>query len=250
MIKNWLHIFLYNIRNNKFFTALNVLGLSMGISGLIFAILYWNEEHSYNAWNPDSDHIFQVITDVGSNTLWATTTEPVGRLLLEDKSIESYCYTSDSYDGSVIYYDGKKQVVDKIYNAQRTFFDFFPFRFIKGNAKTAFSKEYDCVLSENTAKRLFGDANPIGKTLQYGNNSVYVKGVYTIPGKSSVAPEMVVCMMQARLDENKDVWNNFNYNMFLKLKNPKHQDAIGKKIVSLYYTHRLIPECKNRRHQR
>jgi putative ABC transport system permease protein len=48
MLKNWLHIFLFHIKNNKLFTVLNVLGLSIGIAGLIFAILYWNEENSYN----------------------------------------------------------------------------------------------------------------------------------------------------------------------------------------------------------
>lgn len=47
MLKNWLKIFLYQIKDNKIFTALNILGLSMGIAGLIFAILYWNDEHSY-----------------------------------------------------------------------------------------------------------------------------------------------------------------------------------------------------------
>jgi len=46
MLQNWLHIFLFQIKNNKLFTALNVLGLSIGIAGLIFAILYWNDEHS------------------------------------------------------------------------------------------------------------------------------------------------------------------------------------------------------------
>ena len=60
MLKNWTNPFIYHIRNNKLFTFLNVLGLSIGIAGLIFATLYWNDEHSYNAWNPGRDKIYQV----------------------------------------------------------------------------------------------------------------------------------------------------------------------------------------------
>ena len=60
MLKNWINIFIYHIKNNKLFTALNVLGLSIGIAGLIFAILYWNDEHSYDQWNPNKDNVFLV----------------------------------------------------------------------------------------------------------------------------------------------------------------------------------------------
>ena len=59
MLKNWTNLFIYHIKNNKLFTILNVLGLSIGIAGLIFATLYWNDEHSYNAWNPGKEKVFQ-----------------------------------------------------------------------------------------------------------------------------------------------------------------------------------------------
>ena len=62
MLKNWINIFLYHIKNNKLFTALNVLGLSIGIAGLIFATLYWNDEQSYNEWNPEKENVFQVLS--------------------------------------------------------------------------------------------------------------------------------------------------------------------------------------------
>ena len=75
MLKNWINIFLYHTKNNKLFTALNVLGLAIGVAGLIFAILYWNDEHSYNEWNPEKDTVFQVLVDLGENNVW--TNAPV-----------------------------------------------------------------------------------------------------------------------------------------------------------------------------
>lgn len=53
MLKNWINTFVYHVKNYKFFTILNILGLSIGIAGLIFAILYWNDEQSYDQWNPN-----------------------------------------------------------------------------------------------------------------------------------------------------------------------------------------------------
>ena len=103
MIKNWLHIFVYNIKNNKLFTALNVLGLSIGIAGLIFAILYWNDEHSYNDWNPEKNKVFQSISKVAPETFWASN---VAGYIPYFKSsfpeLESYCYLDNWYYEEII----------------------------------------------------------------------------------------------------------------------------------------------------
>ena len=72
MLKNWINIFLFHIKNNKLFTALNVLGLSIGIAGLIFAILYWNDEQSYDQWNPEKEKVFKVLSDIGKDVIWST----------------------------------------------------------------------------------------------------------------------------------------------------------------------------------
>ncbi|MDI1255454.1 MAG: ABC transporter permease [Flavobacterium sp.] len=244
MLKNWIRIFLYQIRNNRFFTALNILGLSIGIAGLIFSILYWNDEHAYNAWNPEKDNTFQVISDLGEGMMWAATTEPMGRLLKNEPEVETYCYTQDSYDGNIIIYKGRKEIIEKIYSAQSTFFSFFPFHFIKGNAKSALDKELYCAISEKTAQRLFGNENPMGKSLIYGEKTIVVNGVYNIPGKSSVAPEIVVNNISPYLEENRDSWNNFNFNLFLKLKNPDDAPAVERKMYKLFYTYRMLPDAK------
>jgi len=87
---------MYQIKNNKFFTALNVLGLSLGIAGLVFAILYWNDEQSYNQWNPNKENTFQVINDLGGGNVWSSNLAPTGgfaKTMLPD--ITEYCYMDD-----------------------------------------------------------------------------------------------------------------------------------------------------------
>ena len=98
MLKNWLHIFLFQIKNNKLFTTLNILGLSIGMAGLIFAILYWNDEQSYNAWNPGKETVFQSINKISATDYWASNVAPLEANLKTDfKEIESYCYMDNWY---------------------------------------------------------------------------------------------------------------------------------------------------------
>ena len=91
MLKNWTNLFIYHIKNNKLFTFLNVLGLSIGIAGLIFAILYWNDEQSYNAWNPEKDNVFQSINKVSTDVFWASNVSPLEAFFKKDfKTPEAY----------------------------------------------------------------------------------------------------------------------------------------------------------------
>ena len=83
MLSNWLKIFLYQIRNNKLFTILNILGLSIGVAGLVFSILYWNDEQSYNAWNPEKENVFQVVNDQPRSGFLAYNVVPLGARLKE-----------------------------------------------------------------------------------------------------------------------------------------------------------------------
>ena len=239
MLKNWINIFLYHFRNNMFFTTLNIVGLSMGIAGLIFAILYWNDEQSYNAWNPEKDKVFQVIVDIGDQTIWSSMPEPVGELIAAEPEIDQYCYSDGWYHSAVFYYGNKKEIVEKVYQAQENFFSFFPFEFKHGNPKTAL-KENTIVLSESTAERLFGVENPMGKRIRIDQKEHTVTGVYQIKGNSSIAPQAVVSNLKWRLEENKGQWGNFNFTLLLKLKSPKDSAVVAKKLNRLFYVNRTL----------
>jgi len=238
MLKNWLKIFLYQAKNNKLFTALNILGLSIGIAGIIFAILYRNDEESYDAWNPEKEHVFQVINDLGDNNLWATNIAHTGPLLKTSSSdIVSYCYMDDWYTGDNLTYKGKNHFAKKIMDAQPNFFEYFPFEFIKGDAKTAIGGNA-MAISDETAKAMFGEEDPMGKSVQYGKEIFIVKGVYRISGKSSFAPEAITGMIDKRLVLDKEQWGNFNYGLMVKLKNPDDKEKVAKQIENIYYEYR------------
>ncbi|WP_447635796.1 ABC transporter permease [Flavobacterium microcysteis] len=239
MLKNWLKIFLYQIKDNKIFTALNILGLSMGIAGLIFAILYWNDEHSYNEWNPDKERIFLSISDLGENMLWATNLAGYEPYLKNYEELESYCYFDADYEEDMVSYKRKKETL-KITDAQKTFFEFFPFQFIKGSAKNALADNSSMALSEAAAQKLFGNEDPIGKEITYSEKKYVVRAVYKVPGKSSMAPEVIISTIDRRLEEDRTQWGNFNYGLMLKLKNPEQTGSVKSKLERLMHENREL----------
>ena len=234
MLKNWTNIFVYHIKNNKFFTVLNILGLSIGLAGLIFAILYWNDEHSYDQWNPEKDKIYSVMNDFGGGNIWTTNSPIPGRMLKETTSyLDQYCYFRPFYTKETIQYNGKIELVDKIFSAQTTFFSFFPFEFIQGNAKTALSDRNSMVLSKETALRIFKNENPMGKQVKYADRIFVVRGVYKMPEKSSVMPAVITPVVEEELEKNKDNWG-FSYGLMLKLKRQSDTTAVIQNLDKIF----------------
>lgn len=239
MLKNWTNLFIYHIRNNKLFTFLNVLGLSIGIAGLIFATLYWNDEHSYNEWNPGKDKIYQVQTDLRNGAVWAHSVAGLEAYLKKDfPEIEGYTFMENWYEEYVFNSGSKKNLVKKVLSAQKVFFNFFPFEFIYGSAENSLKNEESIVLSEKTARNFFGDDNPVGKTIIVNKKSVFITGVYKIPGNSSVSPDAIVNRIDKSLKNNFDQWGNFNFGLFIKVSNKDHLDRIKLKIAEIYHDNR------------
>jgi putative ABC transport system permease protein len=235
MIKNWIKIFLHHVKNNKLFTALNIFGLSLGIAGIVFAILYWNDEHAYNAWNPGKDNTFFIVSDLGEDKVWGATTAALGPVIpAELPQIAEHCYMSGWYNSNIVKGNGKKILSQKVADAQANFFSFYPYPFIKGNPKTALSPT-TVAISEDLAQKLFGTTDVLNKTVEYEEKTYIIKGVYKLDNKSSYMPDLVTNLIDWKLKEDLNSWGNFRFALFIKLKNPDDAAVVTKKIESLYY---------------
>ncbi|RYD87578.1 MAG: ABC transporter permease, partial [Sphingobacteriales bacterium] len=245
MLKNWIKIFLYQVKNNKFFTALNILGLALGIAGLVFAILYWNDEHSYNDWNPEKEKVYQSVSDLGENMVWATSVYPLAKYMKNDMpELEDFCYLNNWYYDEIVHYGNKAEKI-KILDAQPNFFSFFPFEFTRGSIKSALPDEWSIALSQETAQKLFGNEEAMGKEVLYSGRRLIVRSVYKIPGKSSMAPQAVTNLLYStRLKGNEDQWGHFNFGLLLKLKDPSKAGVVKKKLENLYMEYRTKPAAK------
>ncbi|MEA9412702.1 ABC transporter permease [Flavobacterium sp. PL02] len=244
MLKNWINIFIYHIKTNRLFTALNVLGLSIGIAGLIFATLYWNEEHSYDQWNPEKDKIYTVLNDIGGGNIWAVNSAVPAPILKSTTSdLQDYCYFTSNYNKETIQYNGKIELVNKIFSAQSSFFSFFPFEFILGSAKSALHDRNSIAISEELASRLFKNENPMGKQVKYAGNFFVVRGVYSLSQKSSVMPAAITTIIEEELEKKKDSWG-LNFGLMLNLKKQSDTTAILKSLNHIYIENNFKKQAK------
>ncbi|CAM2827882.1 ABC transporter permease [Flavobacterium frigoris] len=232
MLHNWIKIFIYHLKQNKLFSFLNVLGLSIGIAGLIFALLYWNDEHSYDQWNPEKEHVYQVLVDIGEGQVWSDCSLFLKPVLDKDTNVESIMYAESWYQKDKIIYNGKKEFIDKIINVEHDFFSFFPFKIIKGDAISALKDDSSIAISDDIAKRVFGDENPIGKQVKYLDHRFVVRAVYQIPGNSSIAPNAVVNRMKELTATYMTA--PFAFKLLIKVKDPLKIENTRKSLEKLY----------------
>ncbi|MDR6845654.1 putative ABC transport system permease protein [Flavobacterium granuli] len=219
--------------------------MSIGIAGVIFATLYWNDEQSYNAWNPNKDNIYLVANQMDAETFWASSSAPIGATIKEKSSeVTSYCYLSGNYESDIIRFKNKKVQSNKIVLAQKNFFDFFPFEFIEGNAKIALPDENSISLSEDLASQIFGKETALGKEVLFQNKKLIVRGVYKMDKKSSYNPSCVVNFIDLRLRKSIDQWGNFQFVLFLKVNNPSKVSLVENDLQKLYYDNLTVRFAK------
>lgn len=244
MIFNWFKIFIYHLKQSKLFSFLNVLGLSIGISGVIFAILYWNNEHAYDQWNPEKENVYQVLNKIGiTGDTWTTSSIPFGQTCKATiPEIEQICFVNDWYDESVIKYKDKKIIDKKITVTDNNFFDFYPFPIIKGAKKDILKEKNSAAISEEQAKLLFGNEDPIGKSITYNDQPYIVKSVYRIVRPSSVEPNYVFGGIIRENDLNQ--WGNFNYGLMIKTKKGADFATVLKKMHNVNFVNRTVKDAK------
>jgi len=135
-------------------------------------------------------------------------------------------------------------MVAKMISAQNNFFSFFPFEFLKGSAATAVTPN-TIALSESAASQIFGNEDPMNKTVVFGGGDTFVvKGVYRIAGKSSFEPNVVFNGMDKRILENKDQWGNYNFGLFFKLKSSDKAAAVTKGLQDIYSEYKVKQSAK------
>jgi putative ABC transport system permease protein len=232
MLLNYIKIFIYHLKQNKLFSFLNVLGLAIGIGGLIFALLYWNDEQSYDAWNPEKEKVYQVLVQLSDMPVFSDCSLFLKPILDKDSNVETVMYADSWYQKDKIIYKGKKELVDKIINVERNFFSLFPFKIINGDAISAIKDDSSIAISDVIAKRIFGNENPIGKQIKCFDQMFVVRAVYHIPGNSSIVPNVIINKMEKFMTTN--LTSPFVLKLLLKIKDPSKIEHTRKKLEKIY----------------
>src|SRR6185436_5684316 len=171
MFKNYFKTAWRNIWKNKTFSAINIFGLAVGVAAFLLIVNYLRFEYSYDDQHIKKNRIFRVPMVVsekdGKEQTFAFTYPAVAPAIKKDFPEIEEAARVRRQGGIVKQGDLKVIEPGTLYYADPTLFNIFSFRFVKGNAATAFRELNDAVITEATAKKYFGNGEPIGKALHY-----------------------------------------------------------------------------------
>lgn len=179
-------------------TALNVVGLALGLACVILIALYVHDETQVDAFLPHADRVArvsQLATVPGREGLWAWTGGAVGEDLAADfPDLATVRVVQQAGAVRASAHPERRFREEEFLFADPAFFDVFGYRFVRGNA-TALSEPDGAVLSASAAARYFGGADPVGQALVYGSQTLTVRGVVADPPQATHLPFAIVAPM-------------------------------------------------------
>ena len=221
MLQNYFKLAFRNILKYKFFSAINVLGMSIGIAACLLILLYVVDELSYDRFHANVDRIYQVglhakIGDQDINT--ANTCPPMAETLVKEvPGVEQATRITRFWGAPTLKYEDKVFTEDKIFHADSNFFEFFSFRLIEGDPKTALQEPNTLVLTESIATKYFGNESALGKLITVGGTQAYkVTGITPDAPRNSHFIYNVLLSGASAEQLQRPVWlNNFLYTYFI-----------------------------------
>lgn len=172
MIRNYLKIAIRNLGRYKFISFVNLFGLTVGLTCCLLIFSFITHELSYDKYQPNADRVYRVTRSFNNpqtgaiNLNLSTVAPPFGPLLQNDfKEIEGMTRLLQNSATSVRYED-KILTEDNVYFADDKFFDFFQVDVVKGNPAKALNDPYSVMLTEETAKKYFGNEGALNKIIK------------------------------------------------------------------------------------
>jgi putative ABC transport system permease protein len=243
MFKNYFVVAFRNLVKNKVYSFINIAGLTMGLACAMLILLYTKDEVSYDKFLPGVNNIYRIT---------ATMVNP-------DGSVASKLGISSAYHGpafnsgvpeiaSYVRWQGEFKNIKKgtevigqdMTKTDSNFFSVFQFPLLYGNAATALQQPNSIVLNETTARKYFGTADVVGKTLQIQEGEEFKPYVVTAVAKDCPQNSSIQFQMLKPIEKNdpmslaKDDWLNFYLNTFVVLAPGADVKQVERKMNSFY----------------
>ncbi len=241
MIKNLLQIAARNFKKDTWYSVLNILGLTIGITFSLFLIFYIRDELSFDRYNKKADRIFRIVSYIqerDKNTNWTITQAPLAATLKKDypEVEEAARFLSKE---RTLFRNGDNNFYETgVYYADSSVFKIFTYPFLQGDPATALTEPNSIVISKSEADKYFGKDKPaIGKTLRSVYDVYKVTGVMKdVPKNSHLRFDMLISWgsLPKNYNGGNDNWGNFNNFTYVLLKQGTSAEAFNKKLVPMY----------------
>ena len=253
MLKNNLKIALRTLWKHKQVTLINVIGLSVGMAACVLILLFVQYELSYDRYHENADRIYRLSrewrnADGETSLHLGHLASPFAPFLANDfpKEIESIARLLNPGGTFLVNYEAKdvQMVESDFYFAESAVFDIFSFPLAQGSPETALSEPGSVVVTESTARKYFGDEDPIGKTLLFPENglTMQVTGVARdVPANSHFHFNMLGSFATLENFMGKEAmmtaWDSNSMGTYLLLSEDHDPDALEAQFPDFFDRH-------------
>ncbi len=244
MLKNYLKIALVNLRNHKAFASINILGLAIGIACSILITAYVLHELSYDRFHKKADRIYRLRSDLkisGDHLNIPKSSPPMAEYLVKNYPEVLDAVRIRSLGKMPVRYRDKLHYEDRLFLADHSVFEIFTFPLTEGDPRTALETAYSVVITEDMAKKYFGEEDPIGKVLSINNQWDFtVRGIVQNVPQNSHWTFNMLCSFETYARENKrdmQNWLSINNYTYILLRDGYDYKQLEQKFPEMIEKH-------------
>lgn len=249
MISNYLRIALRTLGKNKIYSFINIFGFAIGITCTLLILLWVNDELSYDSWNPKKDRVFKMMVRAhydGKINVWNANPMPAKDAVREeDPRIVNSVVTDWGMDHLLAVADKAERlgIKKKGMYVSEAYLDMFMHPVLKGDGATALTDMKSIVLTESTAKELFGDREALDKIVRLddGEELKVTAIIRDVPGNSNDHFDFLTTWKLREqnmwVKKNKDRWDSYSVPVYIELSDPSQKAEVEEKLKGLLAKH-------------
>ena len=238
MFRNLIKHSISSFKRQRSYIIINILGLSIGIACSLLIALYVINEASYDQYNVKKDRIYRTILNgkIGGQEVTVSSTPAImgPTMVKEFPEIEDFLRMNGG-GPTVMEYNNQTFTEDHIIEADSSFFNFFSIPVLKGDVKNLLNAPRKVVLSESTAKKIFGGENPIDKQIKIGSDTLryIVSGVMAdVPHNSHFEANAITSFI-TNPRSKEPTWMNNSFSTYFLLKPNSSYKTVDAKYPEL-----------------
>lgn len=255
MLRNYLIVTLRNLRKNGFYSFINITGLAIGITCSILILLWVADETSFDKFHPKADRLYQVWVNAhfdGRINSWTSLPLPTHEAMKPADANIVRCAVTDWGGDHLLASSEEKRMNKRGFHVGEEFLEMFQFPLTAGNAEQVLDDASNIVITESTAKALFGDEDAMGKIVRVDDQvDMKVAGILKdIPTNSSFQFDFLLPYKHWYntndwVKRNSTNWGNYSFQVFVELNDAKNEASVENSIRGMLAKHGEDKEIKH-----
>ncbi|NOR21781.1 MAG: FtsX-like permease family protein [Candidatus Aminicenantes bacterium] len=223
MIKNYLKIALRNFQRHKGYSFINIAGFAIGMACCLLILLYVRHELSYDRHHEDVERVCRIVIDIRTQTanrVFALISPTVAPALKADyPQVEHAARAIIPSSSRLVKRKDTFFYEDRFMYADQELFDIFTIPFIRGATQGALTRPNTLVVSQRMAHKYFGNANPLGETLEINQQEYEITGVVTdSPENTHMKYDLIASLETLKDWQEMSNWYSTMFYTYLKLR--------------------------------